>query len=883
MTIHSQHLPERNSTDTVIDVAPPENSVVAIAAEAMVDSGSKLSFSEPTPVNTSSSGSALVSSRGSFSAFLAPLKKDTFKEVVNDVQKRLEVVNQTLSLLDNLLDAQGFDAILDEMLRSITLKTGELLNADRSTIFLLDEDKQELWSIVAKDEQGNNLELRIPMNAFIAGEVATQKKVVNIPYDFYDDPRSEAAKQFDKKNNYRTYTMLAMPLLNEEGKLVAVAQLINKLKLHANPYESLDEKIDLGGFTPEDERVFREFAPSIRLIIESSRSFYKATQQQRAATALMKATQSLSLSSLDLEETLKRVMNQAKELMQADRSILWLLDTDRDQLWTKIPMGDDLQELRIPMNAGFEGQVATSGRPLLIPFDSYEHPNSLTSKEIDQKTNYRTCSMLCMPVFNAQGELIAVTQLVNKKRQGDYPPYDPATYPEAPEVWRASFNRSDQEFMQAFNIQAGVALQNAKLFETVRQQEQMQRDILRSLTNGVISTDKNGIVIAANESAKALLGFDDSEALEGRPVRDFVLMEKGDFPKWFDMALQAKDEKSRQQYYPDQTLQPVKGLEQHSVNLSINTIIDTNDRTKVSGALVVMDKIGDEKRLKSTMYRYMTQELVDQLLENPNAVKMGGTQSDVTVLISDIHNYSTLTEHLSPKEVVELLNEYFEQMVGAIFDYKGTLDKYIGSKIVSVFGVPLQLSDHQLMAIQAAVKMQENLKIFNSNRLEKEKKSIQINIGISSGSVISGNVGSSKRMEFTSTGIPMDLAAHLQKLAKEYNYSILIDEDTYQACKKQIGVRELETIRTKDRCWSIYELIELDVNSLDTATNKFIRLYQSGRDLYYQRNFKQSIPYFEAAQQIRPKDKTTELFLCRAREYLNNSPPDNWDGFQQLK
>jgi adenylate cyclase len=296
-----------------------------------------------------------------------------------------------------------------------------------------------------------------------------------------------------------------------------------------------------------------------------------------------------------------------------------------------------------------------------------------------------------------------------------------------------------------------------------------------------------------------------------------------------------------------------------------------------------MDKIGDEKRLKSTMYRYMTQELVDQLLENPNAVKMGGTQSDVTVLISDIHNYSTLTEHLSPKEVVELLNEYFEQMVGAIFDYKGTLDKYIGSKIVSVFGVPLQLSDHQLMAIQAAVKMQENLKIFNSNRLEKEKKSIQINIGISSGSVISGNVGSSKRMEFTSTGIPMDLAAHLQKLAKEYNYSILIDEDTYQACKKQIGVRELETIRTKDRCWSIYELIELDVNSLDTATNKFIRLYQSGRDLYYQRNFKQSIPYFEAAQQIRPKDKTTELFLCRAREYLNNSPPDNWDGFQQLK
>ena len=113
-------------------------------------------------------------------------------------------------------------------------------------------------------------------------------------------------------------------------------------------------------------------------------------------------------------------------------------------------------------------------------------------KKTDQKTRYRTCSMLCMPVFNSDDELIGVTQLINKKKQGEYPDYDPEDWPQPPEQWKASFNRTDQEFMQAFNIQAGVALQNAKLFETVKQQEQRQKDILRSLTNGVISTDRQG-------------------------------------------------------------------------------------------------------------------------------------------------------------------------------------------------------------------------------------------------------------------------------------------------------------------------------------------------------------------------------------------------------
>ena len=148
---------------------------------------------------------ALATRKGNFSTFLAPLTQDTFKQVVQDVEQKLQIVHQTLSMLDS----QGFETLLQEMLHSITLKTGELLGADRTTIFLLDEEKQELWSILAEGEGDRSLEIRIPANKGSAGEVATFKQVINIPFDFYSDPRSHFAQEQEKRTGYRTYTMLA--------------------------------------------------------------------------------------------------------------------------------------------------------------------------------------------------------------------------------------------------------------------------------------------------------------------------------------------------------------------------------------------------------------------------------------------------------------------------------------------------------------------------------------------------------------------------------------------------------------------------------------------------------------------------------------------------
>jgi PAS domain-containing protein len=193
-----------------------------------------------------------------------------------------------------------------------------------------------------------------------------------------------------------------------------------------------------------------------------------------------------------------------------------------------------------------------------------------------------------MPVFNADQKLIGVTQLVNKKRQGEYPPYNPEDWPHAPEQWKASFNRNDLEFMKVFNIQAGVALQNAILFSEVKQQETRHKDLVRSLPNGVISTDKKGKIITANERAKQVLGASEGEVVEGVSLGDLIKIENENFSQWLNAALSPEGDRDREQYYPDRVLLPLQG-EPQKINLWINSMTEAIDPNKINGVLVILE------------------------------------------------------------------------------------------------------------------------------------------------------------------------------------------------------------------------------------------------------------------------------------------------------
>ncbi|HBB30635.1 MAG TPA: GAF domain-containing protein [Cyanobacteria bacterium UBA8803] len=395
-----------------------------------------------------------------------------FLKTLSDLERKLLVSQvEILSKVENETEDQGSAQTLYEVLRDVTSKVGELLGADRATIFLLNEDKTELWSLVAENEEGEFLDIQVRVGEGIAGQVAQTKKVIHIAENVYQDPRATLVKEFDRKYNYHTQNILAFPLLSESKELIAVIQLLNKLPQSEGLANESQSRNKPKGFTTLDlERLAKCVVP-IRRILESCQSCYKVMKKLRATAALAEATRSLDQINLDTKAILQRVMNTAKKLMNADRSTLWLVDNDRGDLWTELP---GRGEVRCGVGVGFVGQVAQSQEPMIIPFDLYNHPSAENAKKTDEQTRYRTCSILCMPVVSPDGELLGVTQLINKRKPGEHPEYNRDDWPTVPDYFKASFDRNDRQCMQVFNERVGVILQFVKTHETLKKLAQIE-------------------------------------------------------------------------------------------------------------------------------------------------------------------------------------------------------------------------------------------------------------------------------------------------------------------------------------------------------------------------------------------------------------------------
>ncbi len=855
----------------------------------------------PKPKTTEVDGALVKTPENyGFSSFLAPLTKDNFFEVIQNIEEiedQIKIAYKTLLItLDHGLENQGLESLLSETFRDITLKLKEIFNADRTTVWILDRENNDLLTIVSWTGENQVLELRMPINTGLAGEAFTSQKVINIPYDFYHDPRAKFAEKMDQKNGYRTYTMLTIPVLGDEGETVAIVQFINKLKLKSKPQQTLDEKIDLLGFTSQDEEMFNQLVPSLRLLFNVCYLLYLGVQKQRKKSELVKAFNSLNKSNLDLDETLQAIMAEAKELINVDRSTLWLLDEEKDELWTKIPIHSKLTEIRIPSNAGFVGMVVQRGQPLFVPFDMYHDSHSNMTMKTDQKTGYRTCSLLCMPVYNANGNLIGVTHLINKKKPGEYPPYNPENWPEAPEQWKVSFNRNDIEILEAFNLQAGIAIEKAQLFQTIKTQNQQKNNLLQSLNNAVISTDQDGRILTMNEWGRQLLGITEPQKIQGLFLQDFIQILEGDFYQWLKMALNPQKPKDYQQYYPDQTLVSIPSDSSYNINLSINSIFDPDHSQKVTGSVIVIEVITEIKSIKNLLYRYMIPTVAEELLKTEKT-GIEGTYKNVTILFSDLRNYTTLTEQLPPQDVISLLNEHFEEMATTVLRYKGNVDKYIADSMMAVFGAFPPLEDHAWMAIQSAVEMRERLVQFNQNRLKRGLMPLEFRIGLNSDEVIYGRIGSTKRMELTFLGSGVNLASRLEWFNKQYGTDIILSESTCQAYRDRIIVRELDLIRPwkNSQPVRIYELVGMRVGQyarpLSEQRQKSIEYYHRGRN-YYLRPVQEKLTatqakeYFEKAQQeflkvleIDPQNQAAKLQLDRCIFYEKNDIYDeNWDG-----
>lgn len=285
--------------------------------------------------------------------------------------------------------------------------------------------------------------------------------------------------------------------------------------------------------------------------------------------------------------------------------------------------------------------------------------------------------------------------------------------------------------------------------------------------------------------------------------------------------------------------------------------------------------------MKTTLYRYMTPSVAEQVMALGEDSLMVGMRRDVTVLFSDIRGYTTLTESLEASQVVSMLNEYFETMVEAVFNHQGTLDKFIGDALMAVFGAPLPLENHGWSAVESALDMRERLVHFNRSRQASGQPKINIGIGLSSGEVVSGNIGSRKKMEYTVIGDGVNLSSRLEGVTKEYGCDIVMSEHTYERCRDLVWVRELDLTRVKGktRPVKIYELIGSRQNyQLDEQTQNFLQLYEQGRKAYTSQKFTRALEIFTRAKVMRPYDKAVEVHISRIHSYLENPPPKDWDG-----
>lgn len=200
--------------------------------------------------------------------------------------------------------------------------------------------------------------------------------------------------------------------------------------------------------------------------------------------------------------------------------------------------------------------------------------------------------------------------------------------------------------------------------------------------------------------------------------------------------------------------------------------------------------------LRDTFSRYVSPELCEEILKNPELLSLGGHRQKVTVLFADIRNFTTMTESMAPEAVVEVLNTYFTEMVDLVFKYQGTLDKFVGDALMAVFGVPLPIPQAATQAVKCALAMQRHLKDLQA----AGRTPIQgMRIGINTGEAIVGNIGSTKRMDFTVVGDVVNVAARLQELAKEVEANTLLSEATFRELEGEFKVTPESTVVLRGR------------------------------------------------------------------------------------
>jgi adenylate cyclase len=744
-----------------------------------------------------------------------------------ELRKQLYRAELLLSVSRSVAGFETLSEVLEKVVEITTRETG----AERGTLFLNDPETGELYSRVA---QGENIrEIRILNDSGIAGLVFQTCDGLII-HDAYSDARFN--REIDQQTGYITRNIIAAPVRTVSGQVIGVIQALNKTK---------------GKFTRDDLSLLEAMASQAAVALQSTQQVERMRKSRLQEMEFLNVVSDVT-GEIELDKLLAKVMSEATRMLKAERSTLFLNDEKTNQLFSRIAMGTGMNEIRLPNHLGIAGAVYTSGQTINIP---HAYADLRFNPAFDKQTGYFTRSILCVPVTNKSGKVIGVTQILNKRG--------------------GPFSAEDEQRLKAFTAQVAIALENAKLFDDVQNMKNYAEGMLESMSNGVITLDDVGKVATCNAAGLRIMGVESGDIL-GRTAEEYFA---GDNAWIFDKikSVQASQESEVMMDRPV----TFKGQSQ-SINCTVLPLISVENK-KALGTLIMIEDISSEKRMKSTMARYMDPALSDKLMDG-GVDLLGGRETTATVLFSDVRGFTTLTEALGAQGTVTLLNEYFTLMVDCIVKEGGMLDKYIGDAVMAAFGVPVEHDDDEDRAVRCSINMLKSLEEWNAGRIAEGKLPVNIGIGLNTDLIVSGNIGSPTRMNYTLIGDGVNLAARLESACKQYAAKLLISEYTLKKLKGTYRTRDVDEVIVKGKTEAVRVYEVLDYHSDESFPNlmEVAGHFREGRKHFGAGNWDKAINSFRQALAAHPKDKLSDIYIERC-EYMKENPPDDWDGVWKLE
>ncbi|MEG3617862.1 GAF domain-containing protein [Magnetovibrio sp. PR-2] len=758
-------------------------------------------------------------------------KRDVTKLSDEEIQ-RLQRADMLLEISRHMAGFETLDEVLSELVNIVTRET----NAERSSLFLNDAETGELYTRVA---QGTNIrEIRILNDSGIAGWVFSSGKGTLID-DAHEDARFN--RTIDEQTGFRTRSILCAPIKTVKGDIIGVVQSLNKKE---NEEHTL--------FTEDDLEFLQDIATQAAVALQST-EFVERMQKKRTQEMEFLDVVSDVTSEINLNALLAKVMGEATRMLNAERSTLFLNDEKTNELWSMVGAGLDALEIRLPNHLGIAGTVFTSAKSINIP---YAYADLRFNPAFDKQTGFFTRSILCTPVVNKEGKCIGVTQVLNKKG--------------------GPFSDEDEQRLKAFTAQISIGLENAKLFSDVQNMKNYNESMLESMSNAVVTTNEDGKIVTCNAAGYRIMQLGGEDDVIGKTAQEFFVEDNN----WVNDKIAKVSESGEPDIFMDAELK--FGEEATSANVTILPLLSPEGEKL--GSMVMIEDISSEKRMKSTMSRYMDPALADQMMSGGENDMMGGLDTTATVLFSDVRSFTTITEELGAQGTVALLNEYFEIMVDAITEEGGMLDKFIGDAIMAAFGIPMAHDDDEDRGVRAAIAMMTRLADYNETRKEKGLMTIDHGMGLNTDSIVSGNIGSPKRMDYTMIGDGVNLAARLESACKQYHAHILISEYTYHKLKGTYRIRDIDDVIVKGKTEPVGVYEVLDYHNDETFPNLMdgVGYFTEGRNHYRHGEWDKAMTSFNDVLKANPGDQLSKTYIERC-EHLKDEDPADWNGVWVMK